>query len=53
MIYRLQIGPWNITLSAELYQQLNEAIEEHESRGFRDGETRVGRVTITECGASA
>ena len=48
MNFRLQIGPWILTLEDELYEQLRQAIKEHERNGFRDGETRIGRVTITE-----
>jgi len=51
MIYRLQIGPWNLDLSEDLYEELRFTMNEHETVGFQDGTTHFGRVTITECAA--
>ena len=49
MIYKLQIGPWNLELTEELYEELRFAMNEHEANGFRDGETKFNRVVIIEC----
>lgn len=48
MNFKLDIGPWSLTISNELFRDLEEAINAYNSRGYQDGWAKSGRVHICE-----
>jgi hypothetical protein len=53
MVYRIQVGNQQMTISVVQFDELRDAMQNHVQDGFRDGETRLGSVVIPECGAKA
>jgi len=51
--YRIQVGNQQMTISLVQFDELRDAMQNHVQGGFRDGETRLGSVVITECGTKS